>query len=268
MRSRHAWWLLLLPIAAACAQKASDRALVSKLRVLAIRAEPPEPRPGDTVAIDTLFGDPTGAGRAITAVWGLCTPDAVKGVSSCAEAGRTVPVGAGTALTIVIDAHTLDPIPPDHRDQGIDLFLVVQAQAPAAGDTPAEDSTAFKRIRVSTNPVPNRNPHIVQFGVGGTGSGPYAVAKGSVTQLEVAVTPGSFESYVNSLGETKTEDLKFTWLISAGELDDAITFADPDGGARNHFIAIGDAPPATLWIVVRDPRGGAVWARRDIIAAP
>ena len=266
MRTRAPWWVVLLIVAGACQQQTTDRTLVDDLRVLAIRATPPEAAPGATVQIDALVADPKGGGRAVSAAWGICTPDFVKGVSSCAEPGRTLPAGVGTSLSFTVGAGALDTVPPEQQLRGIDLFLVVSAHADANNAEPARDVIAFKKLRVSTSPTPNRNPKLIRFALGGDGSGPYAAAPGEVVELEVSATLDSYESYVDATGMQQKEGLKFSWLQTAGEYDTSINFQDADGAVRNRWIAHKGAPPATLWVVARDGRGGVAWARRDVIA--
>lgn len=60
---------LTLPTAA-CLEDLPSPSLIDDLRVLAIRAEPPEVEPGDTVALESLVVDPRG--RPIRYAWYAC----------------------------------------------------------------------------------------------------------------------------------------------------------------------------------------------------
>lgn len=265
---RRAILPILVPFVAfvaSCSPTPTDRSLVVDLRVLGIRTEPPEAAPGSTVRVDALIADPKGEGRPLTEVWGLCTPDFVKGISSCLEAGRTVPLAlAGTSFSFTLDPNTLDGVPPETQAQGIDLFLVLDVKAAAITGQPGAETTAFKRVRVSTSPTPNHNPRLLEFRVDGVDAD-RSVDPGQTVLLEAAVTPASFESYVDPVtGETSKEDVKFSWFATAGEFGDKISLQDPDGGVRNLWTADKGAPPATLWVVIRDRRGGVDWLRRDV----
>ncbi len=57
--------LLLLPLAIGCVEGPMDETRVDELRVLGIRAEPPEATPGESVAITALVADPAGIGADV-----------------------------------------------------------------------------------------------------------------------------------------------------------------------------------------------------------
>lgn len=263
----------LLPLAAlagilaACGQDPGDPALVEKLRILGVRSEPPEAQPGASVALDALVVDPKGAGRAITWAWALCVPDPLHGVSSCADPARITPLGAGSAQTVTIPANSLDGLDAAAQKVGIDLFAVLLVSAPEVTGVPAHQDQAFKRIRVSTNPSPNSNPHVQSFSVAGAPVDPAAVSQGEKVAVTATAVPGSAESYVNEAG-TQTEDMLFTWLMSAGTIEDDLSVGDTQLKGTTAWTAVDGAPPATLWVVLRDGRGGIDWSSRQVVASP
>jgi len=58
----------------------------------------------------------------------------------------------------------------------------------------------------------------------------------------------------------KQEELRAAWYATAGTFEEAQTAADESGvAARNRWTAPATAQAVTLWIVVRDDRGGADW---------
>lgn len=254
MRARA--WRIGPVIAAAvlgsgCAPEGSDRALVDELRVLAVRARPPEVAPGASVALDALVADPRGRGRHVAWSWAVCTPDPLAGEASCAEPGRTVPLGVGTAATLSVAADTLDDVPPEERERGIDLFVLLSVAAGAAPGGPGEEEEiAFKRVRVSTDAAPNANPSIESLSLSG---------EGREVRLEARATAASAESFEGSLGPD-VEDMKFSWFATAGKLENPITYGEPTGSV-NAWAA---ERPATIWVVLRDGRGGTDWVVREI----
>ena len=80
---------------------------VEEFRVLGVRAEPPEIRPGEGTTLSVLWADPKGKGRKVTFAWMGCSGvvHASQGLSSCdmlvppivstaEEGGDTLPIPA------------------------------------------------------------------------------------------------------------------------------------------------------------------------------
>lgn len=247
--------VIAVVLACGCAPEGSDRALLEELRVLAVRAEPAEAGPGATIALDALVADPRGEGRAVSRTWAVCTPDPVLGEASCAEPGRTIPLGTGSAATLTVATDVLDAVPPEDRERGIDLFVLLSVSAgSAAGGADAEEEVAFKRVRISTDPAPNTNPSFESLSLAGAGEG-----EGEVVRLEARATAVSAEPFDGSLGPD-VEDMKFSWFATAGKLQHPITYGEPTASA-NEWTA---QRPATLWVVLRDGRGGVDWIGRTV----
>lgn len=57
--------------------------------------------------------------------------------------------------------------------------------------------------------------------------------------------------------------MRFTWLMTAGSLADAVSFGDAEGRASTTWTAEG-ALSATIWVVMRDERGGIAWQERTV----
>src|SRR5438105_2652666 len=87
--------LLCASALAGCAQPLPSRALVDDLRILGVRAEPPEAPPGTSVHFDALIADPRGSGRALKLAWALCTPGS-GGVASCGDPTRVALLGTNS----------------------------------------------------------------------------------------------------------------------------------------------------------------------------
>ena len=248
--------------AAACQQSLPDEALVTRLRILGIRAEPPEVAPGDTTRLDALVADPKGGGRAQTWAWALCTPDPAAGVSSCADPTRLVPLGTGTSETLVVPTNALDAVPVPQQAKGIDAFVVLQVSAP-----PSDHEIGFKRLRISRSSTPNGNPRIAALRVGGSGDDPLSVTAGEQVSFLVATTAGAAQPYTDAAG-VHSEDLSVQWLVSGGTVDRFTTYVDSaEQIAISSWTADHDAAsaPTTLWAVLHDGRGGIDWASRMIV---
>ncbi len=239
-------FLFLLP---ACGEEGDLKYRVEELRVLGIRAEPAETQPGGTIQLDALVADPLGEGRPVAWVWAVCTPDPFVGESSCAEEGRTVPLVVGTAATFVVPENALEGLEPEAQERGIDLFIVLSVHA----DAPDEGEIAFKRVRVSTDSIPNENPSLESLTFDST---PVSGAEVKMTAIATSASAQSFEGP----NGPRTEDLRFSWFTSAGDLEHAATFGNPLD-TTNKWKA---ETPAKLWVVVRDGRGGVTWTTIDV----
>src|SRR4051812_11454289 len=92
-------------LAGGCDKALPDRALVTSLRVLGVRAEPPEAAPGMTIHLDALIADPGGDGRSLKRAWAICDPGA-GGVGSCGNPANTAVLGSNLSAdwTVPLDA--------------------------------------------------------------------------------------------------------------------------------------------------------------------
>lgn len=229
--------------------------MLEELRVLGVTAEPAEAQPGADVSLDALVVDPLGEGfREVEIAWAVCTPDPNVGQASCAEPGRTVPLAVGTGATLSVAADALDGLSPEAALLGIDLFVVVAASAPNISGVAAEDSeVAFKRVRVSTDTIPNVNPELSWFGPAST------PVVGRETLLQAAATVESLESFEGPLGPDE-ELLRFSWYTTAGPLERGVTLGEPLASSLTWEAE----SPATLYVVLRDGRGGLDWAIHEV----
>lgn len=255
MRATKLLFVTAALASAGCDPGTSERWLLEEVRVLSVRAEPAEVQPGASVALESLVVDPLGAGfRDVQIAWAACTPDPIIGQASCTEPGRTTPLGTGTGATLSVAAGALDGLTPEQAVFGIDLYVVVAAQAPGVADVAAEDAeAAYKRIRVSTDPIPNRNPELAWFNPAS------APVDGETTLLQAAATVESAEEFAGPLGPD-VEDLRFSWYTTGGALERGVTLGDPLASEITWKAESG----ATLFVVLRDGRGGMDWAIREV----
>lgn len=242
-----------------CTSEIVERTVIDELRILAVQADPAEPPPGEAAFVSALVVDPLGEGRVLSYVWSVCVPDPVVGLESCEDPARLRVVSMNDAFPLVIDADFLDPLPPEEQEEGRDLFIVLAVSAEGPG---TDRATAFKRIRVSTGPARNRNPQIDEFSVNGNPDFETPVFTGAEVELKVRPSADSRELYDPGDGEIM-EEMRYSWWTTSGELEKSVSFGGPvAGGGTNKWKAVS---PATLWVVLRDPRGGVTWGTHRIV---
>lgn len=253
-------------VGAGCSQPLPDRALVDDLRILGIRAEPPEAAPGATVALDALIADPQAAQRDVRVAWAICTPGE-GGVGTCGDPSRVTPLGTSMQATWTVTPDLLD----DAADPaaGRDVYVVFGVEAdPVGGEVEAPHDVAFKRIRISTAAVPNANPRIEQFEVAGSvaGSAALDVAGGTELALDVRAAPDARETFRQADGRDALEDARYSWWMTGASVESSVTYGDDRGVSVNRWRlpAGAEATHATIWVVLRDGRGGTDWASQQV----
>ncbi len=200
--------LALLAAAAGCGIPQFDPpSLVNSVRILAIKAEPPEAAPGDSVVVTTAVFDPLAAPLL---VWTVCTPDPVAGASACAAAlakggGAVADPLFGPVITVDIPIDALQGS-KDPTALAVASLIVCSGGDPLLGGDPltcfpAESSDGgagdggvsfdqipenveigIKRITVSDTITPNQNPVIALV--------PRASAASMRARCEMLLSPG------------------------------------------------------------------------------
>jgi len=109
-------------VGSACSEDPDPASLILGERVLAIRAEPPEAVPGETVRLTPLVVSPEGTlteGVDFSATWWRC-PDneatALADEERCAAADTRTTLGGGVPLAHEIDPALFDPAPDAEAD--------------------------------------------------------------------------------------------------------------------------------------------------------
>jgi len=272
-------------LAGLACQNSSDLppSYVSGLRVMAIKAEPPEIAPGASTTLSVLAID-TG-GTTPTATWSRCmraplagqtvNPDCVTG----AAGSDLVSVGSGLTLTTSMPDVTAASLGAPDATGGVYLPFIAQVS------TPAQEITSDYRLRLSTGDpagqAPNTNPQVAGvFQVGASGAQtaiveatPLVVHAGDKITLTATFAPGSAESYTTALpnasgGTTmtpSTETLSVAWFATAGSFDNDMT-SDAQPTTTLSLDTRTPAAGATidLYAVGRDERGGTDWVHRTL----
>jgi hypothetical protein len=283
----------LAMVIAACSNHDDPASYVTGLRVIAVKAEPPEvPIGGGTTTLTTLAIDTLG--RPIGVDWAVCLDPPSQGQAinpDCItqpDGGALVTAGSGTATPITVPAIPLAALGRPDASGGVYLPLIARVSAGS------DSLVASYLLRLGVIGAPNQNPtlsgiSIVPDGVDGGASGgdlvplddthPQVVHAGDKITLRATFQPDSAERYLIYDGDPRTtaprqvtETLAVSWFATAGTFGGASTGVDvPDtvfhlDQARNgpdvHLPASGGT--IELWAVGRDERGGTDFLHRSI----
>lgn len=273
---------------ASCLPAQEPASWVQGLRVLAIRAEPPEVSLGERSHLTALVIDT--AGRDVHVDWSECLLGPPQGQiihRDCVlpdHADARQPVGSGLEIDVTLPDR-VDAARLGSPDGGGGVYLPYVAHITAGDST----LSAIYRLRVGTSlsaPV-NRNPTLrgiftIEGSMEGGAPGeaqvldaarPRAVHAGDALTLRADFTEDSAESYVVQeprgneppLVHPIVETLSVSWFSTAGTIA-----ASASGGQRPDVTLKFDAHlPASvalvdLWAVGRDERGGTSYLHRTL----
>src|ERR1700687_5032566 len=218
---------------AACSTSFVPASIVHGLRVLAIKAEPPEVPPGQITSLTALAIDTTG--RSIEIAWAACTllppPGTVQLNPDCINADAApylLALGDGLRLSAGVPiVNPPDFGPPDARGG---LSLPVRARALAGADR----LDSIYPLRLATGLPPNHNPTLTAvLRVPAMGdpipldeASPLEVHAGQEITLRAFFSSDSAEMYQPvGAGQsgTLTEILRVSWFTTGGSLSEAHT---------------------------------------------
>lgn len=245
--------LLALALAPGCGgNPLSQPWQLDRLRVLAVQAEPAEPRPGDLVQLEALYYLPAWKTLELS-VWFACLPeqadefgcevdpaalDALEGVDPEAltpeeqaalleqllDAGL-IGVEPWFSPTWVAPADALDGLDEAARLEGVSAVINISA-VPTGATGEDEVEIAYKRLPISEATTPNHNPAITGFTVGGEVVAPGATVAcgwGDVLELEPVLGEDTLETYTyrasDGTEEERVEEPYVTWYTEAGAFD-------------------------------------------------
>ncbi|MFH1466785.1 MAG: hypothetical protein ABIO70_20535 [Pseudomonadota bacterium] len=268
---------------------------VDRLRVLAVRAEPAEPAPGDTVGFEALIVSPDAPLQLV--MWLACPAD-IAGVMGCeldpavleqlagldpeslspeelaalyaalADAGL---MGAEPYLppSWTVPDHILDGLTEAERNEGVTLFVQVSA-IPEGAEGDSDLELAYKRFPISEAATPNHNPVIDHLLVDGA-----EVAAGVILELdplqayeiEPVLADDAVETYryllEDGTWEERLEEPYFSIYVQEGDISASNTLYP-----YSSFTWTTPEAPAladqTLWIVLQDRRGGMSWWSQQV----
>lgn len=262
--------------------------LVDRSRLLAVAAEPPEIRPGETARFSALFPQPD-QDEPWARIWLACpVEDGGAGFGCELDLG-----GTGTGLTggsIPEGFIGFEPgLPPEYtaptdlldgivdereRTEGVQILAQVSALPTEVLDDPSADidfneiEAGFKRLVVSEASTPNNNPLIDAFVVDRLAIPVDAVVHvtgGQRYELGVILEEALVEEYEyltrDGVVELREEEPWAAWYTTGGDMLEPVTLYP-------YNEATWEAPKnpgedGTWYVVVRDRRGGMTWHEQD-----
>jgi hypothetical protein len=285
---------------AGCQGDLEKQSEIVKLRVLAVQAEPAElivdpARPPPRTTLTALAVEPSGAPVAVE--YALCTvqqavppPDVdcpgSQGIP-LAPAGPTSavldlgdPRAIALALQLAQDGGTAGgALPPE----GVPVLVGFRATAPAHGlpdgGPPGADGGNVQVLQGLTTVTArgpgaplNQNPGIATLLMGTTriqiASDGSTTAPASTTQrLTPVPAPDSKEPTDGGV-----ESLGYSFFATAGSIS-SLRSTDTTATGQPEDISVdwtapGSGQPVSLWVVVRDGRGGVGWIARSVQVTP
>lgn len=271
---------------------------LDRTRILGTTVTPAEPRPGDTVGIESLVYVPEGEGWAVwrsleLGGWGWDTaapaeldPELVGELASLdwsslddderaawraeAAAGGIMGVEPGLPPELTIPATLLDNLPEEDSYEGLALTLEVEVW-PTVGE---DVEKASKALPVSLAITPNHSPELLGITVDGVelaAGEPLVLKLDDEPVLGPLIDEGAAEKYryLNSDGawEWRTEDLSYSWYTSVGSFTAQTGFGRGGGWAAaaaeleegETVLFATEQGEGVLALVVRDGRGGTGW---------
>jgi hypothetical protein len=267
--------------------------LVRERRVLGVVADPPEARPGALIRYQALAVGPDGRDARAALHWDACTvpKSSVENnavARGCYDAlGPPLPEQDGAAASgpLPLDACARfgpDPPPGDARPRDADLtggyYQPIIVRGPS--------SLAAHLQRILCNPrnapvdvarelaagyVPNQNPAEPALELDATPQDS-SVQAGAIVTLTLRVHPEDAESYLwldpaTVELSTRREALSLAWFSTDGEFESDRADLDEDdtsGEREVRWTAPATPGPVTLWIVLRDSRGGTAFSERRL----
>lgn len=268
-------------------QNALDQrlSLVGDARVLAIAAEPAEVKPGANVAFTPLVGDRDGS-IAVAMNWAWCAapkpPTEDNAVAAGCLANQVTPLGDAPAITaaVPIDAcRTFGPdvVSPGFRPRDPDPSGGYYQPVRGSADiSVANAAFGFARITCNLANAPvaiaqaykdryvaNANPSLEPLTIDGVANA-IEVARDSDVTLVAAWPATAAEDYVYYDANaqrliTRRETMRVSWFATGGELAADATSVD-ETDTQTSAVTTWHTPDspgvATLWLVLRDSRGG------------
>ncbi|NMB74183.1 MAG: hypothetical protein GYA21_03535 [Myxococcales bacterium] len=268
--------------AAGCDNPFPPGSLVERLRVLGVRAEPPEVGLDGEVVLSALVADPQGGGRPLSFEWAVCLSELSYQAADidCPGAdGYALPGSGDTARLSVPElvefaAANLPAGSFGDPSAWKDLKwfpLIVGLRARAGGEV----VRAIKRVRLrlATEEPPNANPRLLGLTLDGAEAPDLVQVKaGATVSFQALVDPATRERYRRQgESEERVEDVVFAWFASDGEFEGDYSVLSGDGTSefdRNQWTAPGEPGQIELWVVARDGRFGEDWLERTLEVVP
>jgi hypothetical protein len=277
--------LVIALLAAGCTPDWDPQSFVDGLRVLAVKAEPPEIAPGQSAQVTAVAWETAGA--PITYEWASCllastpTSRATVNADCLGEPPELthLPGGADGPTTMV----TMPDVMPSALgipDATLGLYLPLRLTVRAPGSAPV---VTFYLMRYALGTPPNHNPKLLAVEVvaasadGGAPAmldeqTPLPVARDDRLTLRARFSDDSKESFLvldpahPEQPMSTTEQLRVSWYATAGHFSQQATgdaLPNTEWRLETHVPAAGT--PIELWAVGIDERGGTDVLHRQLI---
>jgi hypothetical protein len=209
---------------AGCGPDFNPASYLTGLRVLAVKAEPPEVAPGQTATLTPLIFDNRGADAgALTYRWSMCLRAPLPGSSvslDCFDsdlgADATTPLGEGESIQLTMPTLSQDQLGLPDFTGGVYLPVLLRVS------DGVETVTAVYRLRYTqsimtpffSGPIqpPNHNPHIEDIFIdferdaGSRPVGDLAIHTGDRVMLRAALPDSDHEQYPQIEGTLSVPD--------------------------------------------------------------
>lgn len=273
-----------------------DTALVTAPRVLAVKSEPAEAQAGAPVTFTAFVAVPPGSTRVAPPRWSFCTapkPPTEDNVvaAACLDAASLEAVGRGSTIMATTPSNACTLFGPNAAASGFrprdpdDTGGYFQPlRADLSGAAPAfhlqrvacglADASADIASEFGHQYSANQNPQLapVSATLAGQSVDFDRVPAGAQLQLVASWSSADAETYAYfdrnaQTVTTRRESMRVAWYVSAGRLDTQSTGRaedDPALTSRNVFTAPNEPGDVTLWVVLRDSRGGVDFTTYDL----
>ncbi len=291
---RRAWWTLGaavagIVLAASCGPDLEKQSqLLDRVRLLALRADPPEANVSDGALpppiVFTPLAYPDGGLTFRLALCGPGNPFSAD-VACPGSNGLDLPDGILDASRPEVQAFVQAAFGGvGGLDGGINVGEPGVAQIAIgyelarvdAGTDPANRERGIYRLAVRFSGAPNHNPELLDVTL--PDGGPL---QGAVLPLNQEIRlyphipdggPGGIETYVGLDGGVQHERLSYSWESTAGEIVDFRSSEpvpeDPNATSDIRFRTHETATPVRFYVVLRDLRGGVSWKIFDATIGP
>jgi len=223
---------------------------VDRVRILAVRSDPANAAPGDTVKLTALAVSPIQNDPDITVTWYFCQ---YGNATDCAEKNDLQVLGTGPTISQTVPPTAL---PGDNFILWLD----------AVGHGERERALKAVPVRAASDPV-NHNPLMDRTWWGGPQDpgGTLTVNAGDLIKIHLASSQVVNEIYLDS-GIVSSEQVQVRTYTSGG------TLVDKSGTGASGMLRY-DTPLVNgvnttgtfgAWIIVNDGRGGVDWIERWI----
>gem|GEM_PF-2781033 len=283
--------LLSILLWVACSSEFEPQSLVSKFRIIAVKAEPPSGMPGEEVSLSPLMSD-SKTGQPPLLVWLICYPHPGQTGTQCLEEGGAQVAGFGNNFQFLL---------PEigEKEENKEIYVILLACIGNLKEPDfkkldynfcdgEENDIAIKTVTVNKeknnhNPEINSVHFIEQDGTSHTPDENNFLALNCQNQCEelivqLKLTPESLEKYEeNRFGETSTkyEDLFISWFATAGKFSKARTYESEyfDSGEITEIREVlyyetkwtppEDGGNVHFYFVAYDQRGGVDFIKFD-----